>query len=1345
MLSRQAAIARELCKALDCDASDSLDDIAKRANDMEKALLGAREAAGDTTDSLEEMNKEAKKGSSIFGGMWGALKKVGGYLGKGFTMAISAASAAYTFFIKQSGKVYDEMVEVRRSAEELRDTFGSLERGPGKRVLSQSRAMGKTFRKLGIGMKFGYAAGSQMNQMLGKMMGEMDPAHLGAFHQMTDDAANEMLLFGKAIGFTAKDTGLLNQRMRALGKDGPSEIKKIADISFRVQNVTGMTAIAVGKSFAAMTENVKIFGDMNSEQMGQAIAKASQLGVGVKELAAVGEAFFSFDKAAENVSRLSQAFGTNIDTMKMLNAASPADQIDEIRNSLFAAGKSAESMSRHEKALLADTLNLSAGQAELMFSQEAQYMSQEELDKAMADKDPQKQMVKGLQDVADQIKKVINSLSDMGLQGKGFFGAFTTGLTDGLFRFGRFGKTAGKTGDSLITLRQRGEDFAKNLTKEGAPLAGIFDKLDAAVAKVEPTVTKLMGPVADLIGAMAEGDMDKAKDAFASLGDIIKDAFRAIFVDSGMVQTIKDALMTLWHTASDYFIDEVVPYLQDTVVPLMSGLLEKLKDWALNNKKLVIAAFLVLFGPAVISGIISGAAGLLGGLASGLGKIFAASVPNPPPLPAPGESKGFFGAMKGLVKGLADIVTLGIPTILKAAAGAAVLGTLVAIGITPLALAMIGLAKLAGANIGGVAMLAASLGVVMLAMTPMIAIGAVLGAMMMAVPWGTAGVALIAAGFGVLSTLMGTFTASLIPVINSLADAASTIPSPRAVEAVANALAKVVGAATDLMKNLGPIIKTLKPNIFSKGQNESFASNMKLFTDLIDKIMVSVIAIVEKLADAAMKLGTPSSIQGAAALGDIIGAISNLIDVISPNLDALKTSHESYGHGYSERSTGINIAALEGLKVFYESMGPSIEILVESVVESMLKMVGGKEQQIKDAGEAAIPLFEAIRNLMGAVSALTARGTDWKDADVRDDIKLGITRGLEFLSEVVNPQKEMGGALLGFVALIPVFSTVTQAITGGQGLKGFIDTIKDVIYGVVQMNAESNKLKAVNVASAGDIRLIIRNLFNLGVTIREELFPNEYIHTRAGRDPKQVSGPLGFGSITEWIGLGANIILASAGMAYFHIAIKMFGNTVKGISPDLLKLSRSGTSLESAIVGRGTTLGFDVNEWRGASADIWDLADIFENLEYPMDRLSQAFDSFQSHASGLHDTVFASGYTNLGFGDASKWTRFAQEMKKISKVFNNSLNASTDSLAASVADFAIAIPKITRDIEKLDVVKIQAVMAQKGAAASVLEADDVSVETNEGAPAVNFHINITMDADKVARACINTSLIPGTG
>ena len=1073
-LSKQLALYQNICKQMKAGCEEQLDDAAAGAREVTEALDEAADAAERAGSGMSDMGGSAKKSLTPLG----MLKSLGKGLFSGLLIGLAKVIGMFKGFVTHAAEVYDQSLVIAKAQEELRDKFGDLSSGTGKAVVDLGKEMGSAFSEAGVSMGFGFAAAANLTNKMGELMGAMDPAHLATFNKMSVETRKDIMMAGLAMDQTGAEIGSLTQRFKSLGKNADREMKKMWRVSKRIEKRFGLDAKAVGKSMAKMSDNVKVFGNLSVEGMGRALSAAAQLGLGIKDLESVSDAFFTFEKATEASARLSQAFGVNIDSMAMLKAENPADQISMLRTAFDQAGQSMSSMGRHQKQYIAQTLGMSAKSAELMLSQEAQFMSQDELAAAMADTDPQQQMVNSLKDVGKEMKSIVVTLHDMGLANKGFFGAFTQGLTDGLFKFGPFADTASTVAEALMEMYGQGMDVAEMIASSDFGLAAF-----SAVKKVVDELPKIFKSMTDSVmpffDALLNADVDAMKESLAGFGENFTQIMKDLFEGDGMGAGIADSLAAMWEVASTMFMENVWPKIKVFAADIVTKIWEGIKEFAMENKK-VTAGILFLMFPGAVTAVLSGAGKMLGGLGRSIGALARRNTSDAiaSSVPSPAASGGFFAGISAMVTQLIAISAMPLG---QAAKGAFALGMLITIGLLPLGLAVIGLgmaAKGAKIDIQGTAALLKAMGFIMLAMTPMLVIAAVLGAMMMATPFGTAGVLIIAAGFVALGLLAGALVGSLIPVIQALAQAAKDIPNPAAVEAVAGALDRTLSAVSGLMMSIGPIIKALRPNRFSASGNGSFANNMQLFMDLIDKIMDNMIKVVNALVDASVRLAaSPEQVQAAGAIAGVIGALAELMKTFAPNLDAMSDQDDEGLRTGTDKIPGI----LKSLTQFYKAVMPEMSEFAGEVIKNLMETVVqvGGAKKVKETAEAVVPMFEAIRNLVGTTSVMSNRFSDFNPE--KDQAKQAeVIAGLKFIKKMFG-HGDMGRTLRETVeALGEWIDDMSQTFAGsGSDASTVATTLKNVLTSLNTAMGMSLTLSGLAVAASGfQTRLIRSGLLN---------------------------------------------------------------------------------------------------------------------------------------------------------------------------------------------------------------------------------------------------------------------------
>jgi len=622
-LTRQVALQRDMCSALECADTDAFENLRNSGKEAAEAIKEAEKATEDTTKEIGKMEKAVRKAKAGFRKFGAGIRGVFGGIMSAILASIGVLKSFYKHYIDKMHEVIKQLERVQEAQENVRKKFGSLTKGPGKMVIKDAQAMGRAFSKMGVSAGFGYDAAINLINKMGELYGAMDPGQLAGFARMSQDNRIEMGKLAMAAGYSGEEIGQLNNTFRAMGEDGVSAVKDVTLRSHRLSATLGISAKQAHKGFSQMIRNVKAFGNANRAEMESAMSKATQLGISIKDLAGISDAFFTFDKAAENVSKLSQAFGTQIDTMKMLNAASPADQLDQMREAMFRAGKSAETLSRHELALLAQSSGLSEEAARLAFSQESQYMSQEELAAKMAETDPQQQMVKAMQDVAKEIENVVVKMSDMMLDGKGFFESFIEGISQSLFLFGRITGASASFRTALVEVYEIGRELGDTLLDfdfiremfEGtdntiSKMPKLFQMLSNAIKSTVAPINAAYKSFKAFFGASTQAEQTKA---FNKMLKNLKKAFTnfttSLFGGSGASQMGGKIKHFLNMTA-----DVVIPQVVKLITMIAKRIWKEFKKlpW---KQQLGVAVFTMA---ALLPGLLLSA---IGGVFKGIGKL----------------------------------------------------------------------------------------------------------------------------------------------------------------------------------------------------------------------------------------------------------------------------------------------------------------------------------------------------------------------------------------------------------------------------------------------------------------------------------------------------------------------------------------------------------------------------------------------------------------------------------------------------------------------------------------------------------------------------------------------------
>lgn len=328
--------------------------------------------------------------------------------------------------------------EWRLALENVRKEFGDLTKFAAADMLQMERNLNGVIAETGLSTYriFGNRA-EQLNTL--REYATKLGAAFNVLSKSIASSASETERFAAYMkGLGMSDAGIKGVGMRAvaLGTTVNEIGREITTFAFQVGESFGINGRQISADIGEMIGDVANFGNITVKEMTQAAVFTRKLGIEFKAILGTIEAFDNFDKAAEGAAQLSQAFGMNIDAMQMIREEDPAARFETLRRAFFATGRSIESMTRQERALLATQTGLSAEAVKLGFSAKSQAMSYDQVQKA-ADGASKKQLTQeeAMQKLANSIDRLIKSGSQ--LQG-GFIQHFLQGFERGIRRSKEF-------------------------------------------------------------------------------------------------------------------------------------------------------------------------------------------------------------------------------------------------------------------------------------------------------------------------------------------------------------------------------------------------------------------------------------------------------------------------------------------------------------------------------------------------------------------------------------------------------------------------------------------------------------------------------------------------------------------------------------------------------------------------------------------------------------------------------------------------------------------------------------------------------------------------------------------
>ena len=565
----------DLGKALEKAASD-MEKVGKSGDGTKKSIFDFSKTSVKNIDifgkKLQITGKLAIGLSilgSIFDGIGSGINFVLGGI-KSFTNLLFAAGRAVFDFglailtapFKILGNLMemagDLSTEFREALEGIRKEFGDLSTTGGAAIKSLNKEMRGGLAETGLSTFRVFGKLSDRIKFVAEVAG-----NLGAtFDVLTGQLSGNMERFGayiKGLGLSSEAIEGLGEASFATGKNITEFGREITTFAFGVGESFGLSGKMVSRDLGAMTKDFSNFGNLSTKTMANVSVFARRLGVDFTRLLGVVAKFDDFESAADGAAQLAQAFGLNVDALKLVEAQDPAERIELLRKSFFAAGRSIESMTRQERALLEQQTGLEQSTLRMVFSNKNKAISYKEIQK-QTDATSKKQLTQeeAMQKLSNSIERLVFNLG----QGKSFLSIFFGGIESGIKHTGPFIKMLtslrGAMNRAHMAGRVMGRFFIQNFPGISTILenmAGVFKRISGFFSSLTKRFTDSKKPIKGfqdgimalketfsnfLEGAMPNiiGILDGFKKVTSKLGSLAGEAVS--FMMEGLTKGLKN-------------------------------------------------------------------------------------------------------------------------------------------------------------------------------------------------------------------------------------------------------------------------------------------------------------------------------------------------------------------------------------------------------------------------------------------------------------------------------------------------------------------------------------------------------------------------------------------------------------------------------------------------------------------------------------------------------------------------------------------------------------------------------------------------------------------------------------
>lgn len=356
-----------------------------------------------------------------------------------FSSAFNVAKSIFSIegqivsgLISMSNEFAAAAAEYAQALEDLRKQLGDFSQNPAANVIGAMREMTGELANTGLSVWRVFGNNAKQLEHFTKLATEMGAAW--------DIFGGEIAASAEVMGAFQKGMGLGSEEMKnfanlaiSTGQNLTTVLQEAANYSLQLGPRFGLSAKVISRDVGKMVGDIKNFGNMTVKQMTQSAIYTRKLGLEMDKILGIVTKFDNFEDAAIATSQLSQAFGLNLDAMKLMEEQDPAARVDMIRKAMQQAGKSTENMTRQELALLSAQTGLDEAATRQAFSLDNVGTSYDQITKAGSEAEQaQMTQTEATAKLADAIERLVVT----GKQFTSFWDALVQGFTDGIVKFG---------------------------------------------------------------------------------------------------------------------------------------------------------------------------------------------------------------------------------------------------------------------------------------------------------------------------------------------------------------------------------------------------------------------------------------------------------------------------------------------------------------------------------------------------------------------------------------------------------------------------------------------------------------------------------------------------------------------------------------------------------------------------------------------------------------------------------------------------------------------------------------------------------------------------------------------
>ena len=296
----------------------------------------------------------------------------------GMSSALSAANMSAADF---SGGIGSMASKIADMGKKFNESSISIQKntGLGKQASDQMREQVAAGRDLGV-------TNDMMNKTTAGLNNEMSNFHRLTKEQQdaTIGLSNTMSQLGVDAATTGRSMDILQQGMGLSRAEAQAAVEDFSQLATGL----GLPTATLIEGFKELGPQLSRFGKDGKQEFEKLAKQSRALGISTKAAFDIGEAFDTFEGAADMAGKLNAQLGLQINSVEMLKGTH-SERIQMLQEEFRSSGKSFDSMHRRQQQAVAEMMGVDVDVARKMFGDPAaykQYQKDQEEAKARAER-----------------------------------------------------------------------------------------------------------------------------------------------------------------------------------------------------------------------------------------------------------------------------------------------------------------------------------------------------------------------------------------------------------------------------------------------------------------------------------------------------------------------------------------------------------------------------------------------------------------------------------------------------------------------------------------------------------------------------------------------------------------------------------------------------------------------------------------------------------------------------------------------------------------------------------------------------------------------------------------------